>query len=140
MRKSRAQIEAAAEKKPSKQTPHSGTTPENANLEQNVLSCVLKSRAADSFVTTDDIICKAVSLDAQFKNGDTKKMHKWVYKSMARNNFCVRTATRIAQKTAVNMKAVKRDYSHRVNMFYFSLFCNPRYFVNMDETQSLLQL
>ena len=53
---------------------------------------------------------------------------------MVRNNLCVRTATWIVQKTAANLVAVKRDYSHRVNLFNFSSICNPRYFVNMDET------
>ena len=133
-RKNQAQIEALAKEKPKSQTLHKGNAPEKPALEQAVLNWVLETRANDTCVATEDIICKATALDPRFKNGNVAKMHSWVYKFMHRCNLSVRSATRIGQKSASNMEAVKRDYSKTIMSYFYSYVNNPKYFVNMDET------
>ena len=51
-------------------------------------------------VSVDDIIDEAVSIDAEFKDGDEKKRTNWVYKFMARKHLAVRTTNPVSQNAA----------------------------------------
>ena len=100
--------------------------PENPVLEKDVLDWVLETRALDTCVTTDDIICKATALDPTFKNGDSKKLHLWVYKFLIHDSISVRTETRIGRKLASDMEAVQREYSKRFMVQYFFIVNNAK--------------
>ena len=133
-RAQKAEISKQVEKKSQNKLLYIGKTPENYDLEQDVYKWILASRNSDICATTNDIICRAVSLQLDFKGGEMKKLLFWVYAFMRCNNITVRTATHVGQKTASNMMKVQQDYAKRTMMSYFNNVSDAKLFVNMDET------
>ena len=107
-------IESAVEKRPTKMTLHEAYDVEHGELESNFIGeRIFTVRIRDMCVTTNDIICKDVSLLLSFKQNDEKKLKTWVYAFMQCHNLTVRNATCAAQKKCKSRKSEKGSSEKR---------------------------
>ena len=128
------QLKSCAENSPAKQTLHKGKDAENPELETALYEWILAQPEDEIFISTQDIVDKAVSIFPIFKDNDSKKLKHWEYEFMCRKNLTVRTRTRVAQVLDREMQSFKRDYCSRLMRMYLYRIKNPHFFVNMDQT------
>ena len=81
-------------------------------------SCLLVK--CDVCVTTNDIICKALFLLSNFKQNDEKKLQHCMHAFMKCYNLTVRNATRVAEKTSVNLERVRKDQAKKVMITFLN--------------------
>ncbi len=88
---------------------------------------MIAQRDAELAVSTLDIVDKAMSIDANFRDGNQVRLMGWVYDFMKRRRLCVRTRTRKSQITNAAMQSVKRDYNRRIMTSYNAHIRDPHY-------------
>ena len=119
-------------------TVHKGRPIEREDVESAVYEWIIKQRDAEVAVTTGNVIAKARSIDANFKNGDDSRLWRWVYPFLERWQLSLRVATRKGQKLSGHLMTVRTTFVEKV-MEQFGTggsLCTvpPQLFVNMDET------
>lgn len=115
-------------------TVHAGRKLPSAELECTLAAWIDDQRYNELAVSTQDIIDKALSIDATFLDADGKRLFYWVHQFMRRNHFGVRIRTRVSQQTQDVMESGKREHCRRVMTTYHNHIDDPRLLVNMDET------
>ena len=113
---------------------HPGAKAEAVELDAQLYDWVTEQRRAELAVSTLEIIDKALSIDPQFKNGNSTTLQNWVYRFMKRHSLSVRTRTRVSQVISTAMQSVRQQYCRHIMTSYANNINNPHYFVNMDET------
>lgn len=83
-RKQRDLIENLANENPGARSVCSGPQSGNPDLEKEMYDWVIGRRDQDHAVSTNQIICKAQSLNPNFKEGYMKRLTHWVYEFLRR--------------------------------------------------------
>lgn len=136
-RRNVVQIREVADCSPEKLTLHPGKSLTNAALDANVLNWMMDQGAGEHCVTTNDIMCKAVSLDASFKGGDSKKLRGWVYGFIKRHQLNVRSNAGVNQWKSGEMGHLKGGHYKRAVTRLSTCSTNSRFFVNNDDGASV---
>ena len=119
---------------PLKLTLHPAAKAEAIELETQLYDLGTDQRRAELAVSTLEIIDKALSIDPQFKNGNTAKLQNWIYRSMKRHSFSVRTRTRVSRVPSTAMQFVRQRYCRHIMTSFANNINNSHYLLNMDET------
>ena len=72
-----------------------------------------------------DIINKAMSIDANFRNGNRVRLMGSVHDFMKRRRLCERVRTRKSQITNAVMEFVKQNYNHRIITLFNARIRDP---------------
>ena len=123
-----------AEQNPSRLNVHKGRKILDLNIEQAVYTWIIAQRNAELAVSTLDIINNAMSIDANFRDGNRVRLIRWVHDFTKRRRLCVRVRTHNSQITNEAMQSVKQDYNRRIMKSFDTHIRDPHYLVNMDET------
>ena len=128
------EITQLAEQNPKRLNVHKGRKILAPDLEEEVYTWIIAQRNAELAVSTLNIIDKAMTIDANFRNGNRVRLMGWVYDFMKRRRLSVRVRTRKSQITNAAMQSVKQDYNRRVMTSFNTRIRDPHYLINMDET------
>jgi hypothetical protein len=127
---------------PLAKTINKGSVPEYLELETMLNDWFYEMRQEDIAVKTENLIAQAIKIDEEnlfsFKNGNTDRIHRWVYAFMERWDLCLRRTTRVGQKLSGHLDMVRKDSVAALNNRFApggTLFgTQPKYFLNMDQT------
>ncbi len=107
---------------------------ENEKIEDQLHEWMMIQRRKQNVVSMKEIIEKALSINPQFKQGESSKLTPWVYQFLSRKNLSVRTKTRSSQVLDAVMKPARREYCKLIVTVLQNYIVDLKYLVNMDET------
>lgn len=113
------------------------------NVEMEYLVWKNQLRDDDIPISSNQVICKAVSMESNYHNGKTKALWKWVYQYLRRNRLYSRRIAHEGQKLSDHLQTVKDQFTNMVNS-RFELEGTmegsaAKYVANMDETAVFLE-
>lgn len=119
-------------------TIHKGRKLEYPELEVQLYNWFEQMHSQDIGVTTRQMVLECQDIEPSFKNGDQKKMERWIYCFMQRNRLSIRKITRVGQKLTGHLLEVQQDtvnaISNRLKPGGTLENIRPHYFLNMDQT------
>ncbi len=126
------------ENEPQKLTLHCRMPREHASMESELYDWVAEKQKQEHYVTTNDIVCKALSLNPSFKDRESMRLRFWEYDFMKKSNLVVRAHTRVSQQTANQMESVRNDFCKRLMTAYTNSVSNRKFLLIWMKQQSML--
>jgi len=113
-------------------TLHPGPKSVGEHLENVIDSFIEGQEQGQKECTVDSIVFAIIAFDPEFKNSDFKKIRKWLYGYLERNQYSVRKKTHVAQKECdLNICLAFTSYVCKTNWLFD---IHPDCVINMDET------
>jgi len=115
-------------------TLHKGNSAHHPELEAEVFVWLRQMRKDGFPVSTMDIVCKALLIDPNFKNGSNSKLRSWARHFRRRHRLVFRRPTRVAQSRPEEAEKMRDEFAKDVMSQIHLRKTPPKYFINMDET------
>jgi hypothetical protein len=127
-------------------TTNAGRKVENFELEVELNAWFEQMQLEDIPVKTNLLVAEAINLDTAgtFKQGDLRKINRWVYCFLERWSLSIRRYTRIGQKLSGHLATVKQEstraIAERLKPGGSLENIVPHFFLNMDQTSMYFEL
>ncbi len=137
IRRWRANVHKLIEKQaknPKALTVHCGEKAHYPELENSVFEWFQNQRKNGFAVSTSNLICKALQIHPNFKDGNRKRLCWWAHKFLQRFSLVFRRPTRVSQHTPEQAEETRAAFAQSTMTLVRMNGISDSMFVNMDET------